>query len=433
MRLEGSIAQFLLDPVIREKVKPVLEKWMFETDVYRALALTLCDDQFNGDEIDKNVLELSIRSNYPSLKDGDFNEINRLVSDFSEINQKDVKYILNIITDFVKKKVYTKGIQYLAEDNIAEAEVYLSRATNLVLTEREYTKLSEEDKLFELLEHKFPKDGKYIKSSFGVINTKTTYKGYCRGDLVQIVAPTGRGKTSMMCQEAGTLAHQGFKVGYAIIGDNTEDDIAIKVCSYYSRTPITDVIENFRSYLADYKDHLDNITTISYSIGSVTAGQLLADFKNIKQKEGLDVLFVDYDANLAMEHVGMYESGGLIYAKLKAFAQDEDCVVIVASQPKLAAWTMEIIGVEHANESSKKQHNVDLMITFNWREDCNKIGTMHLAKVRRGETGATSKVKFNHHISELKEISKEEYDLTLAKYTNSGSLEMTEKELRFED
>ena len=94
---------------------------------------------------------------------------------------------------------------------------------------------------------------------------------------------------------------------------------------------------------------------------------------------------------------------------------------------------MEIIGVEHANESSKKQHNVDLMITFNWREDCNKIGTMHLAKVRRGETGATSKVKFNHHISELKEISKEEYDLTLAKYTNSGSLEMTEKELRFED
>lgn len=235
----------------------------------------------------------------------------------------------------------------------------------------------------------------------------------------------------MMCQEVATICHQGFNIGYAVIGDNEEDDVAIKVCSYFSRNPILEVVDNLPDHIDEYREYLDRVSCIMYPMYSVGVKELLADFSAIKKKEGLDVLFVDYDQNIAMAHEGMYESGGLIYAALKAFAQINDCVVIVASQPKINAWNTEIIGVEAANESSKKQANVDMMITFNWNEECKKVGTMHLAKIRRGTTGAISRIKFNHHISELKEITKEEYDDIIQKEKNK--VDIPDRELLFEE
>ncbi|NNK81914.1 MAG: hypothetical protein HKO92_02200 [Flavobacteriaceae bacterium] len=431
MRLEGSIAQFLLNDKIRSKLKSVIEPWMFETEVYRAFSMVLLKEAFNKPEIDFNILKLVIKDNYSSLRESDFNEIDRLIDTFNEVNEDEINIVINIISEFVKKKTYTKGLQYIAEDNVELADKYITRASNLNLKEREYTKLSNKKKLVDLLERKFPKDGKYIKSSFGLINNNSTFKGYRRGDLVQVVSPTGRGKTSMMCQEAATLAHQGFNIGYAIIGDNEEDDVALKTCSYYSKMPLWEVVEDFNSYIDEYNGYLDNITSITYPMYSISVKELLSDFKHVKEREGLDVLFVDYDQNIASAHESMYESGGAIYGALKAFAQVEDCVVIVASQPKISAWNQELIGVEAANESSKKQANIDMMVTFNWNQECNKVGIMHLAKIRRGNTGVTSKIKFNLHVSELKEITQQEYDYI--KDNNEKKVEFTDKELAFED
>lgn len=410
MREEANIVQMLLCTNIRMKSKGVIEPWMFETEVYRAFAVCLINDRFDKEDIDTNLLKVYIKNKYPSLKESDFLEIQRLIDDYNEIEEDDEKFVLNILADFFRKKIYSKGLQYIANDEIQKAEDYIVRATNLNLAEREYINLANKDKILELLERKFPKDGKYFKSSFGLINENSTFKGYRRGDLVQVVAPTGRGKTSMMCQEAVTLAHQGFKIGYAIVGDNEQDDITVKFCSYLSKTPINEIIGDLGQYIDKYTKQLEMINSIDYPMYSVTVSELLSDFKRIKAREGLDVLFVDYDQNIAMAHENMYESGGLIYGALKAFAQVEDCVVIVASQPKIDAWNTEIIEVSKANESSKKQANVDMMITFNWNPECKKVGSMYIAKIRRGTCEVISRIKFNHHISELKEISKPEYD-----------------------
>lgn len=758
MREEANIAQMLLCPGIRLKTKGVIEPWMFETEVYRAFALCIINEKFDKETIDTNLLKIYIKNKYPSLRESDFLEIQRLIDDFNEIEEDDEKFVLNIMADFFRKKIYSKGLQYIANDEIQKAEDYIVRATNLNFSEKEYVNLANKEKILNLLERKFPKDGKYFKSSFGLINENSTFDGYRRGDLVQIVAPTGRGKavcihssiptptgwktagevkegefligkdgkptkvlgvypqgvtknykvtfsdrtsivccenhlwsvktaddrkrkkpyrtlsvkellqkdnlwrsngpgknkslnysipmcdavdyseknlpidpyvlgfllgdgylpekgslvasvafedvdfyssymesycrrtkdtttaqllfdtnfksslidlnligkksgdkfipeiykqgsikqrkallaglldtdghcqllnskkktgftstskqltldiielitslggiasyyedkreryssgfcgrvsfqvpfnpfrltrknkayesipntpitrkiysielvepsesvcftvdaedslflvgkdftvthnTSMMCQEAVTLAHQGFKVGYAIIGDNEQDDIAIKFCSYLSKTPIDEVVDNLGGYIDKYSEYLSSINAIDYPMYSITISELLSDFKRIKNKEGLDVFFVDYDQNIAMAHESMYESGGLIYGALKAFAQVEDCVVMVASQPKIDQWGKEVIGAEGANESSKKQANVDMIITFNWNPECKKVGSLHLAKIRRGTCEVVSKIKFNHHISELKEISKAEYDYILSTY-----------------
>lgn len=432
MRVEGNIAQFLLSPEIRSRVKTVIRPWMFETEVYRAFSMTITKDQFDKIDIDHNVFLTTIKTKYPSLKEHDIKEIERLIDTYNDVDPDDISHILSIITDHFKTKIYAKGLDCLSENKLEEAEDYINRAINLTLTSKEYTVMSDSTKLCEMLERKFPKDGKYFKSSFGLINDTCTFKGYRRGDLIQIVAPTGRGKTSMMCQETCSLAHQGFKVGYALIGDNEEDDIGIKLCSYFARVNILDIVDNLKEYIDTYSEQMDNISSMSYPMYAVTVQEILADFKRIKKERGLDVLFIDYDQNIAMAHEGMYESGGIIYAALKAFAQVEDCVVIVASQPKIGFWNNEVMGVESANESARKQANIDMMITFNWNPECQQVGTMHIAKIRRGQNGARSRIKFNHHISELKEITEEEYDNIVAKSRQQEETipEYTTKSLR---
>lgn len=411
MRQEASIVDFLFDQEIRSQVKHHLHSWMFETNVYKALAFSTIDDQFDDQqEIDPQVLRLTVKHKYPSLEEEDWEEIDRIFKRNKKVSDDDKPFVLNILCDFIKKKYYWKGTQCLSTDKLAEADNYFTLASTLVLSQREYVNLADAGKVTKLLERKFPKDGKYIKSSFGIINDNSTFKGYRRQDLVMVVSPPGRGKTTFLCQEAAALADQGFKVGFAVIGDNEEDDISIKICSYYSRMPISEVIDDPASYIKEYQENLKKVNAISYAAGCVGVRDLLCDFRNIKKKEGLDVLIVDYDANLKQAHDQMYESGGVIYSALKAFAQIEDCVVMVASQPKLQCYSQEILTLESANESSKKQHAVDVMITFNWNPDSRLIGSMHLAKIRRGTTGVTVRLKFNYQISELTEISEEDYE-----------------------
>lgn len=435
MRFEAELAQFLLDKDIRSRVKPVLEPWIFETEIYRAFALSISNDQFDGIDVDPNILRALIKSDYPSLRHVDIEEVNRLIEDFNEVSDSDSVFVLGMITAFIRDKTYARALQYITENDSETAHTYMSRAMGLSLTKREATNMADSETLQAKLDRKFPKDGKYIRSSLGLVNENCTFKGYRRGDLIQIVSPPGRGKSSFMCQETATFSHQEFKVGYAVIGDNEEDDVSLKINAYYSRDPINKVADDLGSYIEKFRDQNSRINSIMYPMYSVTVKELLSDFSGVKTEHGLDVLIVDYDQNLMPSHESMYESGGLIYGALKAFAQIEDCVVIVASQPKISAWDTEIIGMEAANESSKKQANVDLMLTFNWNPECKQIGTMNIAKIRRG-TVAIARIKFNHHISEIEEISQEKYDHILATSLAKDSgcdLTMSKAELNFEE
>lgn len=411
MRIESSIVQYLFDYNIRSKVKPHIESWMFETSIYRNVAMSLKNDIFDHEDLDLPVVILHTKSKYSEMIAEEEQEIRRLYDEAEPTAENDIPYVLEIISEFLKKRLYAKGLECLSENKLSDCTMYIDRANNMSLREKAYTNLANSSRLKELLEAKFPEDGKYIRSSLGILNDNTTYKGYRRGDLVQVVAPPGIGKTSLLTQETSVLSHQDFKVGFAIIGDNEEDDLAIKMCAYLSGMHMSEVLDDPDSYFAEYQDTLKNVNAITYPAGVPTIHEILSDFKNVKKREGLDVLIVDYDANIAQAADSMYESGGVIYKALKAFAQVENCVVIVASQPKIGFWGTEVLTLECANESAKKQHAVDIMITMNKNLECSKVGTIFFPKIRRGTTGVATKVRFLHHMSKVEEISKDDYDI----------------------
>jgi hypothetical protein len=103
-----------------------------------------------------------------------------------------------------------------------------------------------------------------------------------------------------------------------------------------------------------------------------------------------DVLFVDYDSNFRQTQIdNMYKEGGYIYDNLTKLTKAGK-LVFIASQPKIGAWRNEVLELTDAGESSRKQHNVDVMITISRGlpgYNPNHIGRMKIAKNRRGEEG----------------------------------------------
>ena len=752
---ESNIILYTLDPEIRSAVSVYLEPWMFQKDIYRAVYEVVINSNFNGEEIDKNVVKLGIEASSYSLQKDDYLTIDELFNSYYEISKNDKKFVIKIISSFIKERLLWRGADLMARKKVDRAESILARAISFSIQERRFTNLSNIEKVLELYESKFPKDGKYLKSTLSLINTNSLFKGYRRGDLVQICAPPKAGKclakdtpvlmvdgtikkvqdikigdklmgpdskertvestttgmeqmywirqnkaddyrvneshilslklsgtdkiynysildylnlsentrtklkgykskiefrnndhtwnpyliglwladgnsndtricinnkdleiikelerisvkenlelvsrfnspnsklynlkgnnalfrsklkefdlinnkhiphkyltssyndrlellagildgdgylnknksgesfdiiqknervtnnilylcsslgfratkskckkksqtgrygdyfritisgdlnnipnklgrkksnliskrnplntgiqvekdtidtyygftlkedplfllgdftvthnTTLMIQETAALAKQGYHVAFVSIGDNEEDDVAMKACAYALGVDIADVVNNFSYYMEKNSDVLDNISAESYPSGSVSIAELLADCTSLHKERPIDVLVVDYDANIMQAADSLYESGGIIYSALKGFAQINSSVVIVGSQPVKTHWELEVLEADSANESSKKAHHVDIMLTLGKNMNCPAVGTVNLALMRRGAGNQQRKVFYNFSQAEIREISFEEYNNLVA---NKNSQQLTEE------
>ena len=96
------------------------------------------------------------------------------------------------------------------------------------------------------------------------------------------------------------------------------------------------------------------------------------------------------------------------------FAVANKSVVFIVAQPKTTYWSNEIIPLEAAAESSKKQKIIDLMITMGKPSRSSSVGSIFIAKNRRGEVGNTFRVKIDGSTTKIEHISQEEYNFIKA-------------------
>jgi len=123
------------------------------------------------------------------------------------------------------------------------------------------------------------------------------------------------------------------------------------------------------------------------------------------------MIIIDYDENISKDDEdNIYESGGLIYNKMGMFAVENHSVVFIVSQPKPGYWNQEIIPLEAAAESSKKQKIIDTMITMGKPFRSSSVGSLFIAKNRRGEVGSIIRIKMNGANTRIEAITQREYD-----------------------
>ena len=222
------------------------------------------------------------------------------------------------------------------------------------------------------------------------------------------------GKSMFLINEGAYAAKQGFKVLHVFIGDMVEYDGFIRYLSCLSCMEQSALIRlneekqqeviNFCNQ--QYNDVFTRIGILAYPSQTITVDALMEDISKLESRHNLDfdMIIVDYPDNLLQEGKSLYEDGGTLYSSLERMARLSKSVVLVASQPGKFYWNHSIIPLEAAAESSKKQQCVDVMITFNTETRGAPIGTMLLAKARKGEVGKIFRVKTDFSKCQMAEI-----------------------------
>lgn len=233
------------------------------------------------------------------------------------------------------------------------------------------------------------------------------------------VIVSNTGKSMFLMNEAYSALIQNKRVLHVIIGDLQEYDITIRYLSLVSGLTQTELVlksvdEQYTmisTINASYNNILDRLHTLEYPAEAITVDQMIADIHNseLQLNVDYDMIIIDYPDNLINTLDNMYKEGGRVYAKLEKLARDTQSVIYVASQPKQSEWNTEIMSLGSASESSKKQASIDTMITMNKpRRDAN-IGTLHLAKVRKGTVGAAIRYESDMSRCKLQEIDEARY------------------------
>lgn len=428
---EISLASFLNDPYLLSKCLTEVRESFFDNLSYKLIykCLVVYYKKYGAlpTQMEMRVcVEEALTEDYGKLEDV-LSSLDNLYS--IKISSED--FVYEKIVSFVRRnrieKSLNKAVDYMQNKgsvNLEElAEELLDGINGMSLSEpREFT-LSDIGKLDEIKEEVLGNDMTplIIKSYIDPINWMMQYKGFIPGTLNMVVAPPGRGKTTFLINQGLNTAQQGFNVLHIFLGDMSRYDGVIrylsclsgKDSSRYVNLPTADLKAVIKKL--NLTGVLDNITVVSYAADELTVNQLTEEIVALQRRnrKHYHLIIVDYDENIRLESDSLYDSGGKIYNKLGLFAVLNKSVMFVASQPKPQYWDTEVIPLEGAAESSKKQKIIDLMLTIGKPKKNSKVGTLNIAKNRRGEDCKIVRLKFETTCARIIPISETEYSSLL--------------------
>ena len=106
---EANIIQYLIHPEIRGSVKSYLESWMFQKDLYRSLVEVIFNLQFDGNELTSSVIKMGIEASSKKYNKEDYDRIDLIFNTYRPPIDSDRKFIIGIISDFIKEKLFWRG------------------------------------------------------------------------------------------------------------------------------------------------------------------------------------------------------------------------------------------------------------------------------------------------------------------------------------
>ena len=255
---------------------------------------------------------------------------------------------------------------------------------------------------------------------YGVVNAGRNHNYAIKLNQKRGIFVSNTGKTSFLINEGAFASQQGKEVLHVYLGDMITLDSNIRYMSCISGLLQNDIagmsIEEYKKLVESinnkYPGVLSRINCMCFATGEITVNKLLEIIKKdqIKNNRHYDFINIDYADNFEKTMDNTYQEAGYIYERLAWFGRTNHSVMMVASQPKLTYWSQEIIPMEGAAESSKKQHCSDSVITMNRAARGTTFGTIFMAKVRRGTTGNIIRYQSHWERCKIVEIDESTYN-----------------------
>lgn len=429
---KSILASLIKDSYLMAKVSSLVKSEFFDDP---ALKLIYQKVKYHYDKYGAVPSQLTLRDAITNSTTELINKesVRELVTKLWEEVPEPEEFVIDKIIQFVRSNnvrstlsAYLPRLKSEGEDVFTELGEKLSSSVELDIDTEQYLILSDTKRLPEVRMAAVGSEERsvIIESSFRTINKALTFGGYKYGDLAVFVAPPGTGKSFSLVNEGVYAITQGFEVFHAFVGDMSLYDGWIRYVSnitgIYQDQLVKMSPDNQIKVIKDCNTlgYFDKVCVVSYPAESITVGQLIRDIGKYQSKlhKKFDMIIIDYPDNLIAESDMMYLSSGTIYNKLSGLASKNRSVVLIASQPKINYYDAEIIPLEGAAESSKKQQNLDLMVTLGKPYRDFECLTGFIAKNRRGSTGTIFRVKTEFENARMSEITPLEYQKLLGEY-----------------
>lgn len=249
---------------------------------------------------------------------------------------------------------------------------------------------------------------------------KITQGGLGEGELGVVIAPTGAGKSHVLCHLGASAVQQGKSVVHYTL-ELSEKVVGHRYDSCISGIPLNYLESQKQTVLENIQDKVEGELIIKeYPTKSASLITLKRHLdKLVKKGHKVDLIIVDYGDLLkpvrSREQKRMELSD--IYEGLRGLAKEYKCPIWTASQTNRKGLNEEVITMESISEAFSKCFVADFIFSLSRTVDdrtTNK-GRIFIAKNRNGVDGIVYPVHMNTanvHIDVLEESSESPAEIT---------------------
>lgn len=238
-----------------------------------------------------------------------------------------------------------------------------------------------------------------VKTNWDVID-ELTDGGLGPGELGVIVAPSGVGKTWVLCHIGAEAVRQGKNVLHYTL-ELTQNYVGQRYDTIFTGIPSSDLKEN-KDQIRDKVDRLKGGLMIKYyPPKGITANTIAAHIDMVRStKFQPDLIIIDYAdllVSVNSKNNSDYQEQGGIYIDLRAMGGEYQIPIWTASQTNRSAIESDVIHADKIADSYAKVMNADLIISVS-RKDTDKLNDtarFHVMKNRFGQDGLTFPAKMN--------------------------------------
>lgn len=238
-----------------------------------------------------------------------------------------------------------------------------------------------------------------VKTNWDVIDDLTD-GGLGPGELGVIVAPSGVGKTWVLCHIGAEAVRQGKHVLHYTL-ELTQNYVGQRYDTIFTGIPSSDLKEN-KDQIREKVNKLKGGLMIKYyPPKGITANTIAAHIDMVRStKFQPDLIIIDYAdllVSVNSRNNSDYQEQGGIYIDLRAMGGEYQIPIWTASQTNRSAIESDVIHADKIADSYAKVMNADLIISVS-RKDTDKLNDtarFHVMKNRFGQDGLTFPSKMN--------------------------------------
>src|SRR5210317_2021830 len=360
------------------------------------------------DEFKKSPTLDVFKSEVSKLEDRGFQKsiVEQLKSIFTKVGDSDLDYVKKEFSSFCinqnLKQAIVSSVDLLKAGNYDKIKDLVDRAMKVGVD----SDLGH-DYLLDFEERTNEVDRSTVPTGWDCIN-ELMDGGLGPGELGVAVAPSGVGKTWVLCALGAAAVKQGLNVVHYSL-ELSEHYVGQRYDTVFTQIPSTDVKEK-KEVVLEKINRLSGKLLIKYfPPKGISAKKLESHIEKMTAAGNKpDLIIIDY-ADLLLSHTNKsdstYGEQGGVYIELRGISGELGIPIWTASQTNRSAIDSEVIEADKVADSYAKVMNADFIMSISRKskDKLNNTARFHIMKNRFGPDGITfpSKMDTNHGILDV--------------------------------